>query len=1115
MNVKQLRARVQHKHKTEAEWYLDVYVSAGSTELRGDPFIPLSGELIVFDKDVTYDYDRIKFGDGETNVMELPFASAGYTLEKDGSNILLKKNGVVISTITDADTDTKVTSEENHYTPSETAIELSVEATGATEKATWDTTNLVTGVNLQRDGKGHIVGITVDSIKMPENPNTNDGNDNQTVKADNVTFDANDVVEFVAGSNVTIEANETNATITIKAEDTTYSDVEANGDSGLMTGADKAKLDGIENGANKTIVDEALNKDSSNPVQNKVIKAALDNKLETSLKGTANGLAELDANGKVLSAQLPSYVDDVLEYANKDSFPEQGESGKIYVDLNDNLTYRWSGTTYIEISRSLALGEIDSTAYRGDRGKIAYDHSQSPHAPADAEKNVQSDWNETNTTSDAYIKNKPTIPTKSSWNYDDTYVKYSAAQTLSDTQKSTARANIGAGTSSFSGDYDDLSNKPTIPTVNNAILTIQKNGTAVNTFTANSATDVIANITVPTKTSELQNDSGFKTTDNNTTYDLVLGTEGVEAGKLILVGSDSSRDIVELPGDISQGEAEDTLTSGTNAQAISQGSIALGVDVIAGSKAFYIEAIDKTNKKIYLRTTGTIPTSKPTQGAGTTITGFTTGYEVGDEFSIINGTHYAFCGTITAVNGNVITYSLTVKNGSNSYNTSDKFETIASVNSADYWKEYIFWVPSKPQCGFIIESSTGEQYFQGSQALGINNNASASAAFVTGTNNIGGGKGASILGTRNKGAYGNLIAGGDNLSTGLHSMILGRNNLNMGDYNLITNRQNIIYSGDYNVAGGYATRITGGNNATFGNTNITVGHKNLVSGEKNTVTGNGNIVHTQGPTTVTGNANAVFGEAHIVTPKDSNSTCKYNLVGGNKHEVQGNFNVLGGYKNKSNGDTNIILGYECDSQTSSRTILLGRNLKALWNEQIIVGRYNKQSSSDIFIIGDGTSSTPKNIFTVPFGGEPSKDTDAITKGYLDVHAVTINSKNNAIVGTNCKATHSNCFLWGEKLVTTGDNQFLVGKFNNTTLKDVVFGVGCGKSDSSQSTPFRVETDGMTRCTKLTCSGKINSTTLDVSGTISCTSLTISGKPTKGTDAINYGYLQEALLNGEW
>lgn len=90
------------------------------------------------------------------------------------------------------------------------------------------------------------------------------------------------------------------------------------------------------------------------------------------------------------------------------------ESDKIYVILSEgeyqNKTYRWSGTTYAVIGNDLAIGETASTAYRGDRGKTAYDHSQSVHAPADAEKNVQSDWNETDGNSDAFIKNKPAIP---------------------------------------------------------------------------------------------------------------------------------------------------------------------------------------------------------------------------------------------------------------------------------------------------------------------------------------------------------------------------------------------------------------------------------------------------------------------------------------------------------------------------------------------------------------------------------------------------------------------------------------------------------------------------------------------------------------------------------
>lgn len=86
-------------------------------------------------------------------------------------------------------------------------------------------------------------------------------------------------------------------------------------------------------------------------------------------KGAKNGLATLDSSGKVPTSQLPSYVDDVLEYAQKSSFPATGESGKIYISQNDNKTYRWSGSAYVEISASLALGETSSTAFPGNRGK--------------------------------------------------------------------------------------------------------------------------------------------------------------------------------------------------------------------------------------------------------------------------------------------------------------------------------------------------------------------------------------------------------------------------------------------------------------------------------------------------------------------------------------------------------------------------------------------------------------------------------------------------------------------------------------------------------------------------------------------------------------------------
>lgn len=90
-------------------------------------------------------------------------------------------------------------------------------------------------------------------------------------------------------------------------------------------------------------------------------------------KGAPNGLASLNESGIIPSAQLPSYVDDVIEVDTFSNLPDTGESGKIYIVQDTNLTYRWSGTDYVEISKSLALGETSSTAYSGDKGKATTD----------------------------------------------------------------------------------------------------------------------------------------------------------------------------------------------------------------------------------------------------------------------------------------------------------------------------------------------------------------------------------------------------------------------------------------------------------------------------------------------------------------------------------------------------------------------------------------------------------------------------------------------------------------------------------------------------------------------------------------------------------------------
>ena len=136
----------------------------------------------------------------------------------------------------------------------------------------------------------------------------------------------------------------------------------------------EAEIDRIENKFDGVTdkLEDALQKEIEN---RKAGDTAITNSLNAfiSTKGQPGGLAELDSTGKVPAAQLPSYVDDVLEFSTKAQFPQIGETGKIYVSKDTNLTYRWTGTQYLEISQSLALGETPSTAYPGDKGKANRD----------------------------------------------------------------------------------------------------------------------------------------------------------------------------------------------------------------------------------------------------------------------------------------------------------------------------------------------------------------------------------------------------------------------------------------------------------------------------------------------------------------------------------------------------------------------------------------------------------------------------------------------------------------------------------------------------------------------------------------------------------------------
>ena len=236
--------------------------------------------------------------------------------------------------------------------------------------------------------------------------------------------------------------------------------------------------------------------------------------LNSSLKGANSGIAELDENGKIPSSQLPSYVDDCVEgylYNNKlykessHTTEISGESGKIYIDLASNKTYRWSGSAFVEISASLALGETSSTAYRGDRGKIAYDHSQAAHAPSNAEKNiiVGVQRNGTDLTVDSNRKVNITVPTKTSELSND-----SGFTTSSDIPKASTTSPKAAGTAAVGTESAYARGDHVHPSDSTKVDKVSGKGLSTNDYT----------------TAEKNKLSGIETGANKTIVDSALSS---------------------------------------------------------------------------------------------------------------------------------------------------------------------------------------------------------------------------------------------------------------------------------------------------------------------------------------------------------------------------------------------------------------------------------------------------------------------------------------------------------------------------------------------------------------------------------------------------------------
>ena len=273
---------------------------------------------------------------------------------------------------------------------------------------------------------------------------------------------------------------------------------------------------------------------------------------------------------------------------------------------------------------------------------------------------------------------------------------------------------------------------------------------------------------------------------------------------------------VETVKNLRDGIGENSLegcdTEENPAMALCDGGVALGEGAIAGCKGYYIQWIDFSKKQITLTTIA----ENRNQQIGNDHP-FTIPYAVGDRFSIKNGSHYDLCGTISAINNNIVTYSESSLGFTNCQ--TDVTDPI----------EYTFRVPFKPDKGEIQVTNNGFAVNDGGKA--------------TYSNSFSGGKGnahgaySAQFGKDTFAAYCAFVAGKELYGEGQNSGTLGYKNTNKAFAGFISGNKNTLtpkaqagfVSGGSNYGDALAVLIGGSGNGVYGDHGTGTGNNTKVT----------------------------------------------------------------------------------------------------------------------------------------------------------------------------------------------------------------------------------------------------------------------------------------------
>ena len=465
---------------------------------------------------------------------------------------------------------------------------------------------------------------------------------------------------------------------------------------------------------------------------------------------------------------------------------------------------------------------------------------------------------------------------------------------------------------------------------------------------------------------------------------------------------------------------------------IADNSIVSGVDTVAGCKGYYIKSIDSANNIIYLSKTKVIPVQDLEGEYDYTDTSFETpAYESGDTFSVINGLHYPFCGTIDSISNNVVQFS--------SINDDYNFAEIKTDTEID---GHTFSVPTKPDVGAVT-------FTQGGFAEGENTYAVGLYSHAEGSNTIAASPYSHTEGYKTKAGHTSHAEGHTTQALGTSSHAEGNSTEALGDYSHAEGRTTLA-SRSSSHAEGYKTEAHGEASHTEGRETIVEGYAGHAEGSMTKVFGS--CGHTEGyKTQAFGNYSHAEGEGSNAGISDSEGGGgHWSHAEGYYSKALGNYSHAEGYQTTASGLYAHAEGYKSLANTDYSHAEGSNTISGDYEDSVkdvyYTGRYTHAEGDGSVAAGDAAHAegrTTKALNTAAHAegrGTTASGQTAHAEGGLTIASENYTHAEGYSTIATGWASHSE----GSGTKAIANSQHVEGKWNITANHIHIVGCGTGE-----------------------------------------------------------------------